>query len=1039
MLMSDLFSKSIIKKEISRYEGMDISDKISIISEIYSDFKNWRTKEETRYEQTFNDLFFGKLLWYADKINRHPQPQILGGKKADVALGIFPDSGYIYEWVQCIVELKWSDSDLGKKQVTYWWLSPVDQWFNYKTSFTNCPWLIVSNFASIRLYKDNKQDFQVRTLEQLVDKSDNYANLKSLLAILSHNNLIDKWNWSYTAKLLSDFRITQEEITSKFYKEYKWLRLDLINDIRTHNPEISVDTIIQKAQKLIDRVVFVHFCEDKGLLPDNKLKEVIIYGEKALSTTFQTLTNFFEAVNSGSPKLDIPNGYNGWLFHKDPELDNLKISDNICRKFVDLGKYDFDNELSVNILGHIFEQSISDLENLKINMLWTELDDDQLVESKTSKRKKDGIFYTPEYIVDYIVQNSLMKRLEDKESECLLEFKKDELKAYAKYQYILQNVKVLDPACGSGAFLVKVFDYLYTENKRIGQILGGLFDEDNIYKSILQNNIYWVDLNAESVEITKLSLWLKSAIKGKKLNNLDNNIKKGNSLISDPAVAGDDAFDRNVEFADIIKSGGFDVIVGNPPYVSSYWRQAQKFTKKEMEYFIKKYDTFSSINTRKNISFNTIMWFMERVIKLLKKNWLNWFIMDQAILWVDVYSHSRKYILENSVIMEIDSDILFPGVVAETCILFIQKSINDSYNILFKSKKLDSDAETKYIKNIVKEWYKISISENDWLLNKIENNTSQLWDICETFTWMQIIPAYFLSNDDQILNKPKRHKAIFSKNISRYWIQRPLDSQPGKYITYDNELQDNIRKMLTKKLENWENCRDPQSLSIWSPEKEYRFFSPKIVISQTVSNAWWFVRLQWSLDDIEQYYWNVSIHLVKHKDKSFLKFLICAINSTLITYYAKEKKFIMWAEEWSKKTPQIRKWDVDKLPIKNVSLASQQPFVELADRMLDLNKQLQLKSDNFLSIIKANYHIDKPSQKLIKFYNLEFADLVKELKLKTRLVLAEQEDLIKYFADTKSYILDLRSQIQSTDDTIDNMVYELYELTPEEIAIVKGR
>ena len=96
------------------------------------------------------------------------------------------------------------------------------------------------------------------------------------------------------------------------------------------------------------------------------------------------------------------------------------MGDAICTKFVDIGDYDFDDELSVNILGHIFEQSISDLENLKIDLLGTEVDTDQLGENtKQSKRKKDGIFYTPEYIVDYIVQNSLMKYLNEKEDECL--------------------------------------------------------------------------------------------------------------------------------------------------------------------------------------------------------------------------------------------------------------------------------------------------------------------------------------------------------------------------------------------------------------------------------------------------------------------------------------------------------------------------------------------------------------------------------------------------------------------------------------------
>ena len=116
-------------------------------------------------------------------------------------------------------------------------------------------------------------------------------------------------------------------------------------------------------------------------------------------------------------------------------------------------------------------------------------------------------------------------------------------------------MKVLDPACGSGAFLVKVFDYLYAENIRVGKIVQSLFDDETIYKSILQNNIDGVDLNPESVEITKLSLWLKSAQKDRKLNNLDANIKCGNSLIDDPTVEGERAFDRNNKFADIMKNG----------------------------------------------------------------------------------------------------------------------------------------------------------------------------------------------------------------------------------------------------------------------------------------------------------------------------------------------------------------------------------------------------------------------------------------------------------------------------------------------------
>ena len=158
--------------------------------------------------------------------------------------------------------------------------------------------MIVSNFASIRLYRDNKQDYEVWTLEALASGDDNRYELKKLLVIASKHRLISTSGESYTEKLLSKFRYEQEKITKAFYTEYKNLRLELINDMRLHNPSISVEMLVEKAQKLIDRVIFIHFCEDKGLLPTDKLKEVIDYGEKALSPTFQTLSNFFEAVNA---------------------------------------------------------------------------------------------------------------------------------------------------------------------------------------------------------------------------------------------------------------------------------------------------------------------------------------------------------------------------------------------------------------------------------------------------------------------------------------------------------------------------------------------------------------------------------------------------------------------------------------------------------------------------------------------------------------------------------------------------------------------
>jgi len=194
-----------------------------------------------------------------------------------------------------------------------------------------------------------------------------------------------------------------------------------------------------------------------------------------------------------------------------------------------------------------------------------------------------------------------------------------------------------------------VFDYLLEDNRRVGKILGGMFNTDEMYKSILQNNIYGVDLNAESVEITKLSLWLKSAQKGKKLSNLDNNIKCGNSLIDDPAVAGDKAFKWEEEFpwchSELdSESRGFDVIVGNPPYVDS--ESMTKYQPEIRKSLTKKYDTAQG-------NWDLFVLFFERSLTLLNKNRFLTFIIPNKILSARYATAFRAYIHKNYSLCEI--------------------------------------------------------------------------------------------------------------------------------------------------------------------------------------------------------------------------------------------------------------------------------------------------------------------------------------------------------------------------------------------------
>ena len=201
---------------------------------------------------------------------------------------------------------------------------------------------------------------------------------------------------------------------------------------------------------------------------------------------------------------------------------------------------------------------------------------------RLSKRKKDGVFYTPRYITKYIVENTVGQLCTQKKTELdIVEEAFTPQKRKANTQQLLQKLEayrqwllqltICDPACGSGAFLNQALEFLIAEHQSIDALTSKLFGApmilSDIESGILEHNLYGVDINDEATEIAKLSLWLRTARKGRKLNSLNQHIKCGNSLIDDPAVAGDKAFNWQQEFPEVFAKGGFDVVIGNPPYV----------------------------------------------------------------------------------------------------------------------------------------------------------------------------------------------------------------------------------------------------------------------------------------------------------------------------------------------------------------------------------------------------------------------------------------------------------------------------------------
>jgi type I restriction-modification system DNA methylase subunit len=527
---------------------------------------------------------------------------------------------------RAVIELKDAKAQLDKKQNRgSEKLTPIEQAYLYATKYEGCNWIIVSNFKEIRLYNKHRTQEYYEKFDVIDLVQD--AELKRFYFLLSKENLISKEKESVVDILAKDTTEAEQDITKKFYSEFREVRLKLLGHLSDNNPQFEKEILLEKTQKLLDRFIFTLFCEDTStLLPLNLVKNTYERAINSLSPSDERVwTEFkglFLAIDKGNDRVKPPiNAYNGGLFAFDEILDTLSIKDDFWANLMHLTEYDFETDLNVNILGHIFEQSISDLESLKSELRGEEQD------KKKSKRKKDGIFYTPEYITRYIVENTVGKYLEEHPDK-------------------LETIKILDPACGSGAFLNQAHSHLVQEytnryEARINEKLEKgesitLFDynpaENN--RNILLNNLYGVDLNRESVEITKLALWLKTARVTEPLQNLDKNIKAGNSLIDAPEIAGKKAFNWNNEFSEIMENGGFDVIIGNPPYVGI---KAQR--KEDRDYLKKRYELSGGADL--------YVTFIEKSLSLLKDGGYLSFICPNKFFGADYGRKIRKYLNES--------------------------------------------------------------------------------------------------------------------------------------------------------------------------------------------------------------------------------------------------------------------------------------------------------------------------------------------------------------------------------------------------------
>lgn len=532
-------------------------------------------------------------------------------------------------------------------------LSTVDQATQYAVNSNGeAQWFLVSNCIEIRLYKFPHSNYIYESW-QIADliKPDEYARF---VLLLGAKNLLT----GATEKLFEQSQQAEKDITNALYADYREIRIKLINGMKRENGRFSRQSMVARAQTLLDRVLFIAFAEDRGLLPANTLATYIL-AKDSLTDAWERLKWLFKAVNDGDLKRGIPR-YNGDLFKPDAELEALTISDGLLHELKGLWEYNFDVDVNVTILGHIFEQSIADLDQIYESLdEQTDLELTQQKHGTSGKRKQDGVVYTPDFITAWIVEHTLGAYL----SKCKLAIaaEADSLAWWAAYRQTLATTRILDPACGSGAFLVAALNYLKLEYQQVNQRLTELGEPSELVSKelnhdILHNNLFGVDINAESVEIARLSLHLATAEKGKPLTSLRENIRQGNSVVEDKTVD-KRAFHWFGRFKE------FDVILGNPPYV----RQERLTPIKP--YLEKNYRTYHGVA-------DLYTYFFELGLRLLKKGGMLGFISSATFFRTGSGGNLRQFLaVEANLKSVVDFGDLqvFEGVTTYPAILIMEK------------------------------------------------------------------------------------------------------------------------------------------------------------------------------------------------------------------------------------------------------------------------------------------------------------------------------------------------------------------------------
>ena len=891
-------AKNKVAELITKYESLSPSEIKSF--------------HEAKTKQGFIEPLFRALGWDFDDTNEVAPEEKASNGRVDYAFKLNGVSQFYLEAKPLRADL--TNETYVKQTVTY----------AYNKGVT---WAILTDFHELRLF--NSQSGKGWLVLNYADYTSGFEKLWLLSRESVVAGLLNKEASQWGALPVP------MPIEARLFKQLRQWRGDLFRELHLFNTNLSFQQVDEVIQRLFNRLIFIRTCEDRGI-EEKGLRSIVNQwkSSRRKSELEEELRKIFH---------EFDDYYDSDLFARHL-VDEVSIMSTTLESIIEglyeipggLASYDF-SILDADVLGAVYEQYlgyVAQIVKQRAEEAQAKLDLGIQTESialteKKEHRKEQGIYYTPKFITNYIVRETVGRFLQERSYDDIV------------------NLKILDPACGSGSFLIRAYDELlhYHADKR-NKSVSELDQGERL--PILTNNIFGVDLDMQAVEIACLNLLLRSLAKRETLPSLADNIRKGNSLISGgeeelKGYFGDSykekkPFNWQEEFKDIMSNGGFDVVIGNPPYVRPHKLEAsdKKALWAQYQVYRAKSDIYAC--------------FIQRAIDLLKPGGYASYIVSSTFMSLESFAPLRKYILDTCCILYfgLTPKKVFQAATVETVVLGIKKESSEhsrQQNKVSITEYRDGTFErVKEIPQAIFYSTYLNIFDLSWneatltLSSRIELNTDKLFEVVGFCYGLK-------TGDDTVFltyapTTPEHKRLLRRSDFGRFSTE-----YKGEFVWY---VPEQMRKHRTTA----------------RPGNRERFERPKILV-QDIGK-----RLIATLDD-DYFYVKDALMLHQRDNGLGLKFVLALINSELINYWYKQKFTTLSVAKNAFLQLPIRRIDFNNPAEKKLH----DDLVALADKILELKKQIILHQDIWDSqrevLLKEIDQTDKQINKLVyKLYGL---------------------------------------------------------------------